>query len=111
MNVLVIPRRICERMTLVREAPYRALHGFSESVRRKFVLPVFCIQVLLDLTDKELTFTAYCRVREIVIHDPDTDVFRHILQGEGLQLLYANGIVVFLPKFFPCVWCRCGLVL
>lgn len=50
------------------------LHCLSKSVSRKFVLPVFGIEMFLDRTNKDIAFTSDRGVREVVVDYPQNDI-------------------------------------
>lgn len=67
------------------------------------MLPIFRVKVLLNFTDKKLTFAPYRRLRKIVVHDRDMNIFGQIFQIQALQFLDSNRVAVAIAEFLPFV--------
>ena len=66
MNIVVLSGRPNERMALVHEAPDSSFHGFGESIRREFVLPVFRIQMFFNFTNMRVPFRGARQAQPII---------------------------------------------
>src|SRR5436309_482658 len=71
MYILIIPRRLTEGVTFIREPLDRPLHCFRERIGGELVLPVFRVEVFFDVAHQTFIVPPNCGVWEIIVHYPD----------------------------------------